>query len=374
MEQQLQELEQQLQEIEQQSLRGISQAESSGDLEQIRIKYLGKKGEVTLLLKEVGKTAPSERPRLGKLANEVKEKISASLEEKTKEVRRKERSRELLQEAVDITLPGLSLPMGRTHPLALLDREIKQIFVGLGFEVAVGPEVESDYYNFEALNIPSDHPAREMWDSFYLGNHLLLRTHTSPVQIRVMEKRTPPLRVISSGKCYRRDAVDATHHIQFHQVEGFMVDQGVSFSDLKGVLSAFAREMFGEERKVKFVPSYFPFTEPSAEVSIDCFACADGKGREAPDKDNRSGAGGATGRHAWEQPPPCRVCGGGKWLEILGCGMIHPFVLRVVNYDPEKWSGFAFGMGLERIAMLKHGIDDIRLFLENDIRFLRQFS
>lgn len=317
-------------------------------LEAVRVKILGKKGALTAVLRNLGDLSPEERPLVGKQANEIKEKIDALFTERFTTLKQHALQKKLTDEWLDFTLPGEPAPSGRIHPLSAVLREVKEVFRGMGFQVIRGPEVETDYYNFEALNIPSDHPARDMWDSLYLGDKLLLRTHTSPVQIHVMEKTKPPLRVISGGKCYRRDAVDATHCFQFHQVEGFMVDENVSLADLKGVLSTFAKAIFGEARKVKFVPSYFPFTEPSVEVLIDCFKCAD------------------------KQNEHCRICGGSGWLEILGAGMIHPFILRNMKY-PASTTGFAFGLGIERIAMLKYGIDDIRLFYENPLRFLRQF-
>lgn len=315
-------------------------------LEDLKIRYLGRKGELTKLLRRIGQIPRDERPAAGKAANEAREELENLLREKLDFLKRAEREQFLKGAAIDVTMPGRRPYLGRIHPVTLTLRKIKEVFIGLGFEVVEGPEVETDYYNFEALNIPKDHPSREMWDSFYLEENLLLRSHTSPVQVRVMEKRLPPIRIIVPGKCYRRDAVDATHSWMFHQVEGLLVDEGVTFADLKGVLEVFAREVFGAERKTKFIPSYFPFTEPSAEMAIDCMVC-NGKG--------------------------CRVCKQSGWLEILGSGMVHPRVLERVSYDSEKYTGFAFGMGVERIAMLKYGIDDIRLFFENDLRFLRQF-
>lgn len=326
----------------------ISQISELKAVEDLQHEILGKKGKLTQILRGLSELPESERPLVGKKANEIKVEIQKLLDEKLLQLKQSSLSERLEKEWLDLTLPGDPVPSGRLHPLTRVLREVKTVFSGLGFEFVQGPEVETDYYNFEALNIPPDHPAREMWDSLYLGERTLLRTHTSPVQIRVMEKRKPPLRVISGGKCYRRDAVDSTHCFQFHQVEGFMVDKGVSMAHLKGTLSAFAQGIFGSERKVKLVPSYFPFTEPSVEVYIDCFNCA-----LAPSES-------------------CRICGGSKWLEILGAGMIHPFVLRVVNI-PSEFTGFAFGLGIERIAMLKFGIDDIRLFYESDQKFLEQF-
>jgi phenylalanyl-tRNA synthetase alpha chain len=324
----------------------IAGAPDLKSLEEVRIRFLGKKGELTRHLRNLVNLPPEERKEEGRRLNQVKELAESLLAGRTGEFRKSEIESRLERERLDVTLPGVRFAAGKIHPITRVTREIKNIFMGMGFEVAEGPEVETEYYNFEALNIPPDHPSREMWDSFYLGEGLLLRSHTSPVQVRVMEKRRPPLRVIVPGRCYRRDAVDASHAWMFHQVEGFMVDRKVTFADLKGVLSAFAGRMFGEERRTSFNPSYFPFTEPSAEMAIDCFAC--------------SGAG-------------CSVCKGSGWIEILGAGMIHPAVLRAVGYDPEEFSGFAFGMGIERIALKKYGINDIRLFFENDVRFLKQF-
>lgn len=326
----------------------LEKAQAIKDIEELRIKYLGKKGVITETLRNLASLQIEERRTFGQKANEIKFNISKELEEKLENFKREERKAIKERTRPDITLPGYMRPIGSLHPLTQVTWKIQNIFIGLGFHVVSGPEIETDYYNFEALNIPSDHPAREMWDSFYLGDGFLLRTHTSPVQIHEMEKRNPPLKIVSAGKCYRRDAVDATHSYQFHQMEGFMVDINVTFGDLKGVLSLFAKEFFGSARKIRFRPSYFPFTEPSAEVDIDCFLC------------NGNG---------------CRLCGNSGWIEILGAGMIHPFVFRKIglSFDPEKFTGFAFGVGIERLAMLSYGINDIRLFFENDIRFLSQF-
>ncbi len=321
-------------------------AKSSADLEQVRVKYLGRQGVLTRLLRSLPSLPPSERPELGRQANQAKAEIETLLGERLTELRAAERQRELAARQPDLTLPGRRPTQGTLHPLTLVHDEIIEIFQGLGFAVAEGPEVESDFYNFEALNIPKDHPARDMQDTFYLAEDVLLRTHTSPVQIRAMKAQRPPVRIICPGKVYRRDA-DITHSPMFHQVEGLAVDHNISMGDLKGTLELFAREMFGPRTTIRFRPSFFPFTEPSAEVDVRCFAC---------------GGGG------------CRVCKQSGWLEILGSGMVHPQVLRNVGYDPEEVTGWAFGMGVERIAMLKYGIDDIRLFFENDLRFLSQFS
>lgn len=324
----------------------ISEVDCLEKIEELRIKYLGKKGEVTQILKMLGSVSAQERPAMGQKLNELKEIITIIIEEKKTSLKKEEINKKIKEETIDVTFLGKKIKSGSKHPLTIVAEEIAETFIGLGFSVVDGPEVETDYYNFEALNIPFNHPARDMWDSFYIKEGILLRTHTSPVQVRVMEKHIPPLRVISYGKCYRRDAVDATHSWMFNQLEGFMVDEGVTFSDLKGVLNLFVKKLFGETRKTKFLPGYFPFTEPSAEVYIDCFKC-EGKG--------------------------CALCKENGWIEILGCGMVHPKVLKNVGYDTEKYTGFAFGVGIERIAMLKYGISDIRLFFENDKRFLEQF-
>ncbi|HHY59529.1 MAG TPA: phenylalanine--tRNA ligase subunit alpha [Clostridia bacterium] len=322
-------------------------AATQEELDNIRVKYLGKKGALTQVLRGMGQLSAEERPIIGKLANEVKERLETGLAERSRELKEQARKVQLEKETLDITLPGFRFPRGRKHPLTLVLEEIKHIFVTMGFSVAEGPEIELDYYNFEALNIPKNHPARDMQDSFYISEEVLLRTHTSPVQVRVFEQMVPkvPVKIIAPGKVFRRDD-DATHSPMFHQVEGLLVDEHVTFSDLKGTLLAFARQMFGPDREIRLRPSYFPFTEPSAEVDISCIMC--------------NGAG-------------CRVCSHTGWLEILGSGMVHPRVLEMSGYDPEKVSGFAFGMGVERIAMLKYGIDDLRTLFENDLRFLHQF-
>jgi len=323
----------------------IGRATSSTQLEELRVRYLGRQGVLTLLLRSLGALPAAERPRVGAAANEVKRELEALLEVRLGETREAERRLDRARQRIDLTLPGRRPPQGGVHPLTRVQDEIVGIFVGLGFSVAEGPEIEDDYHNFEALNIPRDHPARDMQDTFYLSEDTLLRTHTSPVQIRTMQAQRPPVRVICPGRVYRRDA-DITHSPMFHQVEGLAVDRHISMGDLKGTLELFAREMFGARAKIRFRPSFFPFTEPSAEVDVLCFLCG-GDG--------------------------CRVCKQSGWLEILGSGMVHPQVLRNVGYDPEEVTGWAFGMGVERVAMLKYGIDDIRLFFENDLRFLRQF-
>ncbi|MGB9887266.1 MAG: phenylalanine--tRNA ligase subunit alpha [Moorellales bacterium] len=333
--------------LKEEAERDLGRATDLEAVEAWRVKYLGKKGLLTRVLRGMAELSPEERPQVGRLANELRGWLEEELETRRRALRAQEREEEIAAEAVDVTLPGIPIPRGRCHPLTQVLEEITSIFVQMGFSVAEGPEVELDYYNFEALNIPRDHPARDMQDSFYVTDEILLRTHTSPVQIRVMEKTRPrlPVRIIAPGKVYRRDD-DATHSPMFHQVEGLLVDRGISFAHLKGTLQAFIEQMFGRERRVRFRPSYFPFTEPSAEVDISCVVCG--------------GAG-------------CRVCGQSGWLEILGSGMVHPRVLAMAGYDPTEVSGFAFGMGVERVAMLKYGIDDLRLFYGNDLRFLSQF-
>ncbi|MFH1453466.1 MAG: phenylalanine--tRNA ligase subunit alpha [Armatimonadota bacterium] len=338
---------QELDKVLNQAKEELDKIASLEELENARVKYLGKKGALTQFLKSLGKASPEERPALGQKCNTVKDIITGIIEEKKDVLVKDQINEKIKKESVDITFPARTVSPGSAHPLTIISRELARIFIGLGFSIEDGPELEEDYYNFEALNIPSDHPSRDMWDSFYVKEGLLFRSHTSPVQIRVMEKNKPPLRVISYGRCYRRDAVDATHSWMFNQLEGFMVDENVTFADLKGVLNLVAQKLFGQARRTKFLPGYFPFTEPSAEVYIDCFKC-EGKG--------------------------CGFCKESGWIEILGCGMIHPKVLKNAGYDPEKYTGFAFGMGIERIAMLKYGIDDIRLFFENDKRFLEQFK
>ncbi|HEX3175090.1 MAG TPA: phenylalanine--tRNA ligase subunit alpha [Methylomirabilota bacterium] len=324
----------------------IARAATSSELESIRVKYLGRSGALTQILKALGTLPAEERPAVGAAANEAKRELEAQLESRLAEALETERRRQRAEARPDLTLPGRRPPSGTQHPLTRVRDEIVAVFMGLGFSVAEGPQIETDAYNFEMLNIPRDHPARDMQDTFYLSPETLLRTHTSPVQIRTMRAQRPPVRIICPGVVYRRDA-DITHSPMFHQVEGLAVDAHITMADLKGTLDLFARELFGERSKIRFRPSFFPFTEPSAEVDVLCFLCG-GEG--------------------------CRVCKQSGWLEILGSGMVHPHVMRNVGYDPEQVTGWAFGMGIERIAMLKYGVDDIRLFFENDLRFLKQFS
>ena len=316
------------------------------DIEALRIKYLGKKGELTALLRGMGSVSPEERPKIGQLVNELRATIEGAIEEKQKELSEKALEAKLRAQKIDVTVPGKEIPVGRRHPLAQTEKTMRDVFVGLGFTVAEGPEVEYDYYNFEALNLPKNHPARDTQDTFYITDNILLRSQTSPVQVRVMEKQKPPIRIISPGRVYRADPADASHSPIFHQLEGLCVDKGITMSDLKGVLELFAKKMFGENTRVRFRPHHFPFTEPSAEVDVSCFVCG-GKG--------------------------CKLCKGEGWIEILGAGMVHPFVLSNCDIDPEVYSGFAFGVGIERVAMIMLGIDDMRLLYENDERFLSQF-
>lgn len=340
-------MKEQLQKIALEAETECKNASSQEELENIRVRFLGKKGALTQVLRGMGKLSAEEKPVIGKLANEVKEALENNIEVRLRELKEQAKEQQIKKETIDVTLPGMKFFTGRKHPLTQVLDEIKHIFVTMGYSVAEGPEIELDYYNFEALNIPKDHPARDMQDSFYISDEVLLRTHTSPVQIRVYEQMAPrlPVKIIAPGKVFRRDD-DATHSPMFHQVEGFLIDKHVTFGDLKGTLLTFARKMFGEDREIRLRPSYFPFTEPSAEVDISCIMC--------------NGAG-------------CRVCSHTGWLEILGSGMVHPRVLEMTGYDPEQVSGFAFGMGVERIAMLKYGIDDLRHLFDNDVRFLSQF-
>lgn len=323
-------------------------AGSLSELNDIRVKILGKKGELTTLMRSMGALAQEERPRIGKIVNEARAELEALLAKKSEELAQRELAAKIDAEQIDVTLPGRTMQIGHLHPLTITLNRIKKIFLQMGFTVEEGPEIETDYYNFEALNLPKDHPARDMQDSFYITEDILLRSQTSPVQARTMQKNEPnaPIRMIAPGRVYRRDSYDATHSPMFTQVEGLVIDKDISFADLKGTLELCLHELFDVDAKVRFRPSFFPFTEPSTEVDISCSAC--------------HGAG-------------CRVCKGTGWLEILGAGMVHPNVLRMSGYDPDAVSGFAFGMGVERIAMLAYGVDDLRLFYDNDVRFLHQF-
>ena len=333
-----------LERIKAEALEALSAA--SANVEELRIKYLGKKGELTAVLRGMGQLSAEERPVIGQLANDVRAEIEKKIEELAAAKKEKELEAKLTAEKLDVTIPGVKCDAGHFHPLALVQRQLEDIFLGMGYSIVDGPEVEYDYYNFQALNIPKDHPARDTQDTFYITENILLRSQTSPVQARVMEKTQPPIKIISPGRVYRSDAVDATHSPLFHQLEGLVIDQGITMGDLKGALEMFAKRMFGEQTEIRFRPHHFPLTEPSAEVDVSCFVCG-GKG--------------------------CRLCKGEGWIEVLGAGMVHPNVLRNCGIDPEKYSGFAFGLGIERIALLKYHIDDMRLLYENDIRFLGQF-
>ena len=335
-----------LKEIHDRAISTLKEISQIKELEETKVKLLGKKGELTAVLKEMGKLSAEERPILGQMANEVRQDIESKLEEVKKRLLAAEQEMKLKAETIDVTMPGRTCSCGHKHPMSIVIDEISDIFIGMGYEIAEGPDVEKDYYNFEALNIPADHPAKDEQDTFYINADILLRTQTSPVQVRTMEKGKLPIRVICPGAVYRSDEVDATHSPVFHQLEGLVVDKGITMGDLKGALAVFAKELFGENVKVRFRPHHFPFTEPSAEMDVSCFACG-GKG--------------------------CRVCKGEGYIELLGCGMVHPKVLKMSGIDPDEYSGFAFGMGLERVAMQRYGITDLRLLFENDMKFLKQF-
>ena len=339
-------IEEQLKTLMQEAGTAVAAATDVAAVEDIRVRYLGKKGALTEQLKNLGKLSPEERPRAGAIVNQAKEALQEKLGARKQQLQTAARDNQLSREVVDVTLPGRGVRQGGPHPIMRTLERLETLFTRMGFAVADGPEIEDDYHNFEALNIPANHPSRAMHDTFYFDAHRLLRTHTSPVQIRYMEQHKPPLRVIAPGRVYRCDS-DVTHTPMFHQIEGLMVDEDVSFADLKGVLGDFLMQFFEKSLKLRFRPSHFPFTEPSAEVDISCVIC------------------GAKG---------CRVCKNTGWLEVLGCGMVHPEVFRHVGIDSERWSGFAFGLGVERLAMLRYGVNDIRLFYENDLRFLQQFK
>jgi phenylalanyl-tRNA synthetase alpha chain len=328
------------------ALSSIESARSAEALEEARVRILGRKGELTSLLRQMKQIDPDDRPAFGAMVNAARDRLQQELERRSQAMEARERARKLESDTIDVTMPGRIRPAGALHPLTQGIREVTQIFVQMGFTVVEGPEIETDFYNFEALNTPPFHPARDVQDTFYVNDSVLLRTQTSPMQVRQMERQAPPVRVVVPGKVYRRDPVDATHSPVFHQIEGLLVDKDVTFADLAGTLTQFARSFYGKDRKVRFRPHYFPFTEPSAEMDVSCALCG-GQG--------------------------CRVCKYEGWIEILGSGMVHPNVLRAVGYDPEELTGFAFGMGVERIVMLRHGFDDMRLLYENDLRFLGQF-
>ena len=335
-----------LQKIREEAIAKIQTSENLDKLNEIKVAVLGKKGELTEVLKGMKDVAAEDRPKVGQLVNDTRMAIEEKLEEMKKLLSDAAREQKLKNEVIDVTLPANKNSVGHRHPNTIALEELQRIFVGMGYEVVEGPEVEYDYYNFEALNIPANHPAKDEQDTFYINDKIVLRTQTSPVQVREMETGKLPIRMIAPGRVFRADEVDATHSPSFHQVEGLVIDKNVTFADLKGTLAQFAKELFGEETKVKFRPHHFPFTEPSAEMDVSCFKCG-GKG--------------------------CRMCKGSGWIEILGCGMVHPNVFKMSNIDPEEYHGFAFGIGLERIALLKYEIDDMRLLYENDTRFLRQF-
>ena len=336
----------QLEKIKQEALRQIDASDALEKLNDIRVAYLGKKGELTSVLKSMKDVAPEDRPKVGQMVNDARTMIEGKLEEAMSSLQKKAREEQLKKEVIDVTLPAKRNKVGHTHPNTIALEEVERIFVGMGYEVIEGPEIEYDSYNFEKLNIPKNHPARDEQDTFYISDNIVLRSQTSPVQVRTMEKGKLPIRMLAPGRVFRSDEVDATHSPSFHQIEGLVIDKNITFADLKGTLAEFARELFGLETKVKFRPHHFPFTEPSAEMDVTCFKCG-GKG--------------------------CRFCKGSGWIEILGCGMVHPNVLTMSGIDPNEYSGFAFGVGLERIALLKYEIDDMRLLYENDIRFLKQF-
>lgn len=335
-----------LKKLREDAMKLITSSETLDKLNDIRVAYLGKKGELTALLKSMKDLTPEERPVFGQLVNDARSEIEGKIDEIRTRLEKAKREEQLKKEVIDVTLPAKKNVIGHRHPNTIALEEVENIFVGMGYEVVEGPEVEYDYYNFEALNIPANHPAKDEQDTFYINDKIVLRTQTSPVQVRVMEKGKLPIRMIAPGKVFRSDEVDATHSPSFHQIEGLVIDKNITFADLKGTLAEFAKELFGSETKVKFRPHHFPFTEPSAEVDVTCFKCG-GDG--------------------------CRMCKGTGWIEILGCGMVHPRVLEMSGIDPNEYTGFAFGMGLERIALLKYEIDDMRLLYENDTRFLKQF-
>ena len=339
-------LKEKLEKIREDAMRQISESLTPEKLNETRLEILGKKGSLTAVLKGMRDVEAADRPKIGAMVNDTRMEIEKALEEARTRLERAAREAQMMREVIDVTLPAKGISLGHRHPNQIALEELERIFIGLGYEVVEGPEIELDYYNFEALNIPADHPAKDEQDTFYIVDDILLRTQTSGTQVHEMEKGKLPIRMISPGRVYRSDAVDATHSPCFHQVEGLVVDERISFADLKGTLAEFAKELFGEDTKVKFRPHHFPFTEPSAEMDVSCFKCG-GKG--------------------------CRFCKGEGWIEILGCGMVHPHVLEMSHIDPLKYRGFAFGVGLERIALLKYEIDDMRLLYENDVRFLRQF-
>lgn len=335
-----------LQSIRELAEQAMTACRDSRELDAVRVKYLGKKGEVTALMKNMRNLTPEERPAFGQMVNELRTAIETGLAKNKSRLEEAAMAAKLKSETIDVTMPGEAFTMGKKHPINIVLDEVKDIFIGMGFSIGEGPEVEKDWYNFEALNIPKDHPARDTQDTFYISDNVVLRTQTSPIQIRTMEHKKPPIRIIAPGRVFRSDAVDATHSPLFHQIEGLVVDKGIRMSDLKGILEMFAKKLYGEDTVVRFRPHHFPFTEPSAEMDMQCFKC--------------HGAG-------------CPLCKNEGWIEILGCGMVHPKVLEVCDIDPNEYSGYAFGIGLERIVMSRYKITDIRMFYENDVRFLHQF-
>lgn len=339
-------MQEQIAQIKEKALEAIQNAKDSKELEDVRIKYLGKKGELTLILRSMGGLSPEERPIIGSLVNQVRDELEVKIEEGEKHFANKAIEERLAKENLDVTMPSKKIELGSVHPITQIINDVKDIFIGMGYQIADGPEVELATYNFDKLNTPPDHPARDIQDTFYITDDIVLRSQTSPVQARVMENQKPPIKIICPGVVYRSDSVDATHSPVFHQIEGLVIDKNISMADLKGTLAMFAKKCLGEKTEIRFRPHHFPFTEPSAEVDVSCFVC-NGKG--------------------------CKVCKGEGWIELLGCGMVHPKVLRNCRIDPEEYSGFAFGFGVERIAMAKFGIDDMRLLYENDVRFLKQF-
>ena len=340
-------MQEKLSQILEEAKKQLSEVSSVQDAEEIRIKVLGKKGQLTEILRSMGGLAPEERKELGMAANKVRADIEGLLDETFSQLKEKAKEAKFKAEKIDVTEPGREVTLGVKHPLTITIEEVSKVFMNMGFSISEGPEVETVFNNFDALNAGPNHPSRDMTDTFYITKDTLLRTQTSPVQVRTLLKQEPPIKVISPGRCFRCDTPDATHSPMFHQIEGLVVDEGITMADLKGTLDSFAKQLFGTSTKTKFRPHHFPFTEPSAEMDVSCFKCG-GKG--------------------------CRVCKGSGWIEILGCGMVHPHVLKVGNLDTEKYTGFAFGMGVERVAMLKYGVDDIRLFYENDMRFINQFK
>jgi phenylalanyl-tRNA synthetase alpha chain len=336
----------QLAELQKRTAEQIANSDTPEKLNEIKVSLLGKKGELTAIMKSLKDVAPEDRPKVGQMINDARGQIEKALDEAAAKMQKKVMEAKLKSEVIDVTLPSKKPVIGHRHPNTIALEEVERIFIGLGYEITEGPEIEKDYYNFEALNIPADHPAKDEQDTFYINGEMLLRTQTSSTQIHAMENGKPPIRILAPGRVFRADEVDATHSPSFHQIEGLVVDKGITFADLKGTLAEFAKELFGEETKVKFRPHHFPFTEPSAEMDVSCFKCG-GKG--------------------------CRFCKGSGWIEILGCGMVHPKVLERCNVDTNEYTGFAFGVGLERIALLKYEIDDMRLLYENDERFLKQF-